>query len=142
MKIRPTWDEYYLQGAEWVSSRSPDLETKHGCIIVDDSHRVVSLGYNGPVSGVDHAEVPTKRPDKYQWMIHAEDNAVSFAKQNLAGCTAYITGFPCVQCTRRMLQAGISRIVCGHRNSSSISIEERETCEKMASLVGVKIEIR
>ena len=88
------WDEYFMTIADDVSLRSPDPHTKHGCVLVDTNNRIVSTGYNGPIKGLDHALVELKRPHKYNWMIHAEDNAVLFAKCNLEGCTAYITGHP------------------------------------------------
>ncbi|MFN7337838.1 MAG: cell division protein DedD, partial [bacterium] len=46
---RPSWDEYFLSIAEMVSRRSPDPNTKHGCVIVDSGKRILSTGYNGPV---------------------------------------------------------------------------------------------
>ena len=49
---RPTWDEYFLAIVEVVSTRSPDPHTKHGCVLVDAGKRVLSTGYNGPVSGL------------------------------------------------------------------------------------------
>ena len=61
---RPSWDAYFLSLAEQVSTRSPDPHTRHGCVIVSDDRRVISTGYNGPVSGLPHDLVPLERPDK------------------------------------------------------------------------------
>lgn len=140
--MRPTWDEYFLALAEAVSTRSPDAHTRHGCVLVDSRNVLISTGYNGPIRGIDHAAVPLTRPEKYPWMIHAEDNALLFAHRDCGGATAYITGFPCASCTRRILQAGIVRIVCGNRASSCVPVAEREVCEAMAVACGVKIEVR
>jgi dCMP deaminase len=134
---RPDWDDYFLAMAEQVSTRSPDPHTKHGCVLVDADRRVVSTGYNGPVSGLSHDLVPMDRPAKYDWMIHAEDNAVAFARGDLRGATAYVTGTPCAACFRRLLQAGVVRIVQGERQAASLTDRERAACRTMASALGV-----
>ena len=123
------WDHYFLQIAEKVSERSPDPNTKHGCVLVDKNNRVLSTGYNGPVQGLPHEIVELERPQKYLWMIHAEDNAVTFSKCDLEGSTAYVTGRPCVQCLRRLVQAGTKRIVYGSREAKCITEEERRVTD-------------
>jgi dCMP deaminase len=129
---RPNWDQYFLDLAEQVSRRSPDPHTKHGCVLVDDGRRVLSTGYNGPLSGISHDLVPSERPDKYDWYIHAEDNAVAFARCDLRGTTAYITGTPCVVCFRRLIQVGVRRIVQGTRQSACLCERELDACRVMA----------
>ena len=136
---RPSWDEYFLTLAEQVSRRSPDPNTKHGCILVDRDNRVISTGYNGPVGGLPNEVVPLTRPEKYDWFIHAEDNAVAFARCDLRGATAYVTGPPCSACFRRLLQVGIRRLVIGDRQSACISDSERKACDLMAQLLNVQI---
>ena len=136
---RPTWDEYFLVLAEQVSLRSPDRHTKHGCVLVDQDHRVISTGYNGPVSGVRNELVPLERPAKYSWFIHAEDNAVAFARCDLRGATAYITGVPCAACFRRLLQVGVRRIVYALRESQCITDQEKHACRRMAGELGVEV---
>ncbi|MFA7237963.1 MAG: deaminase [Phycisphaeraceae bacterium] len=136
---RPDWDHYFLDLAEQISRRSPDPSTKHGCVLVDADRRVVSTGYNGPVGGLPNDMVPLTRPEKYDWFIHAEDNAVAFARCNLNGATAYVTGAPCAACFRRLLQVGIRRIVHAGRESACINEAERAACEKMAEALGVEV---
>lgn len=136
---RPSWDEYFLALAEQVSRRSPDPNTKHGCVLVDQDKRVISTGYNGPVSGLPNEMVPLTRPEKYNWFIHAEDNAVAFARCDLRGATAYVTGPPCAACFRRLLQVGVRRIVYASRQSACITPEETEACRKMAQALKVEI---
>jgi dCMP deaminase len=135
---RPSWDDYFLALAEQVSRRSPDPHTKHGCVIVDGDRRVVSTGYNGPVSGLPHHVVDMDRPGKYEWFIHAEDNAVAFARCDLRGATAYVTGTPCAPCFRRLLQVGIRRIVQGDRQSAMLTDEQRSACRTMADELNVE----
>lgn len=135
---RPTWDEYFLAIAEQVSRRSPDPNTKHGCVLVDQGRRVLSTGYNGPVSGLPHELINFERPAKYDWFIHAEDNAVAFARCDLRGTTAYVTGTPCAACFRRLLQVGVTRIVQGPRESACLTERELEACRQMAGALGVE----
>ena len=135
---RPTWDEDFLAIAEQVSLRSPDPNTRHGCVIVDQGKRVLSTGYNGPVSGLPNDMVPLVRPDKYDWFIHAEDNAVAFARCDLRGATAYVTGTPCAPCFRRLLQVGIRRIVQGTRESACLNEREINACRAMADALRVE----
>jgi dCMP deaminase len=135
---RPSWDEYFLDLAEQVSRRSPDPHTKHGCVLVDANNRLLSTGYNGPVSGLPNDRVPLERPDKYDWFIHAEDNAVAFARCDLRGTTAYVTGTPCAACFRRLLQVGVRRIVQGSRDSACLNDREIAACREMARLLGVE----
>lgn len=134
---RPTWDEYFLAITEDVSRRSPDPNTKHGCVLVDGSRRIVSTGYNGPVSGLPHSLVRFERPDKYDWFVHAEDNAVAFARCDLRGATAYVTGTPCAACFRRLLQVGVRRIVQGPRQSACLTDREMQACHAMAKALQV-----
>lgn len=136
---RPGWDEYFLEIAEQVSRRSPDPNTKHGCVLVDRDNRVISTGYNGPVAGLPNEMVPLTRPEKYDWFIHAEDNAVAFSRCDLRGATAYVTGAPCAACMRRLLQVGVSRIVYGGRSSKCISESEQAACDRMAAALGVEV---
>jgi dCMP deaminase len=136
---RPDWDRYFLDIAELVSRRSPDPSTKHGCVLVDADNRVVSTGYNGPVAGLPNAMVPVTRPQKYDWFIHAEDNAVCFARTDLRGATAYVTGVPCAACFRRLLQVGIRRIVHAGRQSACISEAEQAACQAMAAARDVEV---
>jgi dCMP deaminase len=138
---RPTWDEYFLALAEQVSKRSPDPNTKHGCVLVDPDKRVISTGYNGPVQGLPNDLVPLTRPEKYAWFIHAEDNAVAFARCDLRGATAYVTGMPCSACFRRLLQVGVKRIVHASRASACIAPEETEACMRMARELGVAVDV-
>jgi len=137
---RPAWDRYFLDLAEAVSRRSPDPSTRHGCVLVDADRRVISTGYNGPVATLPNASVPVTRPDKYNWFIHAEDNAVCFARCDLRGATAYVTGQPCAACFRRLLQVGVRRIVHAGRHTHSISDGERDACRAMAEALGVAVE--
>lgn len=138
-KTKPTWDIYFLKMADLISTRSLDPSTKHGCVLVDKNHRVVSTGYNSPIQGILDSEVPLNRPDKYAWFLHSEENAMLFARQDLTGGTAYITGMPCSRCLRGMIQAGIKKIVHGGRGSVCVDETDLKHSLKMAKMKEVEI---
>ena len=138
---RPSWDRYFLNLAEVIATRSPDPNTQHGCVLVDADNRLISTGYNGPVTGLPNDLVPLTRPEKYEWFIHAEDNAVCFARQDLRGATAYVTGMPCAACFRRLLQVGIRRICHGGLTYHSLNDSEVASCMKMADALSVAVDV-
>lgn len=113
-RTRPDWDSFYLAQAFIASSRSIDPNTQHGCIIVSKDNRILSSACNGPLRGVDDDKIPMNRPDKYSFIIHAEENAIIFysgSNKDIEGGTAYVTGRPCHKCLRMLMQKGISRVV-------------------------------
>lgn len=117
---RISWNDYFMTMALWVARRSPDPHTQHGCVIVDNNHRVISMGFNGYPRGSDDINMPKERPEKYLVTIHAEENAILFANTSLDGMTAYITGEPCPNCWARMIQVGIKKFVIGNKSSTMI----------------------
>ena len=124
-KIRPTWDEYFLRIAKLVSTRSHDIHTQHGCVLVKDN-RIIGTGYNGWPEGVDWGEEYLERPIKYQEgiFLHSEINALANRTTVERDFTAYITGEPCINCLVNLGQAGVKRIV--HIDGYSSQIIERE----------------
>ena len=108
---RPTWDEYFLNIAQQVAERSKDPSTKTGCVIVDEKNRPVSFGYNGFIGGCDESKMSLERPMKYHLVIHAEMNAILFAKKDLSNCTLYSLYAPCENCLKHIIQAGVTHIV-------------------------------
>lgn len=107
------WDEYFLNLAFNVAQKSKDPSTKVGAVIVDQDKRVISTGYNGfPRCMKDTEERYANREEKYSRIIHAEMNALIFAKQSVDMCTLYTYPLaPCERCVVHMLQAGIQRFV-------------------------------
>jgi dCMP deaminase len=91
------WDLRFLKAAEEVATWSKDLSTKVGCVIVDpELQRRTGEGFNGfPRFMSDAPELYEDRETKYSRTLHAELNAVLFAKKT-EGCTAYVT---CANCS-------------------------------------------
>ena len=107
------WDIRFLDLAEHVSSWSKDPSTKVGSVIVDENRIVVGMGYNGFPRGVpDNPDNYADREYKYAHIIHAEMNAVLNSNKSVKGCTLYTHGFfPCTDCSKLIIQAGIKRVV-------------------------------
>ena len=109
-KPRPTWDEYFSNFAELASTRSP-YKTKVGCVIVSPDNRIISTGYNGFFAGAVHTHI---HQDGHEVStVHAEANAISYAARcgtSTKDCSIYITHFPCLNCFKLIVSAGIKKI--------------------------------
>ena len=107
---RPSWDEYFKEIVQVTSKRSPCKRLQVGCLLVKDN-RIISQGYNGFLPGCSHKSII--REGHEQATVHAEQNAIcDCAKRGVSsmGCTAYITHYPCLICTRLLLTSGIREI--------------------------------
>ena len=111
---RPSWDEYFMATAVLISTRSPCERLHVGCVIVsggDPKNRLIAAGYNGFLPGTPH--VSRVREGHEQATVHAEQNAIADAARrgsSVAGCTAYVTHFPCINCAKILAAAGIAEI--------------------------------
>lgn len=139
--MRPNWTDYFLGLAKVVSQRSHDVHTQHGCIIVDKNNRILGVGYNGFPRGLDDSVLPTERPYKYQWMIHAEKNALANCVVRPDGATAYVTGQCCNDCVIALWQEGIQKIVMAD-NHGTVLFDESEQIrfDTFIKMSGMKIE--
>ena len=107
---RISWDEYFSKIVVATSERSPCERLHVGCLLVKEN-RIVSQGYNGFLPGCPHESIV--RDNHEQATLHAEQNALmDCAKRGVScdGCTAYITHYPCIICTRLLLAGGIKKI--------------------------------
>jgi len=106
------WDQRFMERAEQIASWSKDPSTHVGAVITQGK-RVVSEGYNGlPQLVEDSPERLNDREVKLALTIHAEINAILFAKQDITGCTIYVWPLPpCAACMSVIIQAGIKRVV-------------------------------
>ena len=109
------WNKRWLDMCHLISTWSKDRSSKFGCVIVDDRQSVVSLGWNGFPRGInDDIESRHERPEKYLWTEHAERNAIYNAAslgRSLRNCTLYVSGVPCADCARSIIQSGIIRVI-------------------------------
>lgn len=114
MTKRIPWDQYFMAQASLLSLRSTCTRLEVGATLVKDK-RIIAGGYNGSVSGDDHCiDHGCYVVDNHCIRtIHAEMNALlQCAKLGVStnGAEIYVTHFPCLQCTKSILQAGITTI--------------------------------
>ncbi|KUO96409.1 competence protein ComE [Ferroacidibacillus organovorans] len=113
--VRKPWDHYFMEVAAMVSTRATCPRRQVGAVLVRD-RRTIASGYNGSVSGDEHCEdVGCNIADDHCIRtIHAESNAIlQCAKFGVSteGATMYVTHFPCLQCTKQIIQSGITRVI-------------------------------
>ncbi len=128
---RASWDEYFMNIAKVVSSRSTCPRKYVGAVIVRD-RTILSTGYNGSIRGLPHCtEVGhMMENDHCVATIHAEANAIIQAAKNgvtIDGGTVYVTASPCWNCFKTIANAGIMRICYGEFYRDKRSLEMAET---------------
>ena len=122
--MRASWDEYFMQIAEIVKTRSTCLRRQVGAIIVKDN-RIITTGYNGSPSGIKHCtdmgycereklNIPSGERHELCMALHAEQNAIIQAANlgiSTKDSTIYVTLQPCTICAKMIINAGILKIV-------------------------------
>lgn len=136
------WDEYFMGLAHLSSYRSKDPNTQVGAAIVDENHRVVSVGYNGFPKGCSDNDFPWAREGgvldtKYAFVVHAELNAILNSKGPVTGCTIYVSLFPCNECAKAIIQAGIKRIV--YESDKYNGVDTNIASKRMLEAAGVEL---
>lgn len=122
--MRPSWDEYFMQIAHLVKTRSTCLRRQVGAVAVSVEHRIIGTGYNGPLPGTPHCDqagclrqqlsIPSGQRQEICRAQHAEANVCNFAARYgvaLGGCTMYVTAQPCSVCLKAMVTSGVTRII-------------------------------
>jgi len=138
--MRPSWVNYFLGLAKVVSQRSHDIHTKHGCVITDQNHRILGVGYNGFPRGLDDENLPTNRPDKYHWIIHSEINALANCVVRPANGIAYVTGQCCNNCIMSLWQEGVSTVYMIDDHGTHLFDEEaKKRFDVFVEMSGIKI---
>lgn len=116
------FDSYFRDITDVVRNKSKDPSTHIGAIIIGPDKQVISTGFNGFPRGIDETDpLRWERPIKYQYVVHAERNAIYNAVRigiALNGLTMHMIGFgpltvPCTECAKAIIQSGIARFV-GH----------------------------
>ena len=99
------------------AKRSKDPSTQVGACIVNDKNKIVGAGYNGLPIGCDDDEFPWEKQGdflntKYPYICHAELNAIlNNIGMDLRGCKIYTALFPCNECSKAIIQAGIKEVI-------------------------------
>ncbi len=138
-----SWDEYFMGVSLLAAQRSKDPNTQVGACIIDDQNRILSPGYNGFPHGCSDDDFPWNRDaslgeTKYQFVVHAELNAILNARgKNLSGAKLYVSLFPCHECAKAIIQAGISEVVyLSDKYSGTVS---DIASKRMLNAAGVKL---
>lgn len=113
-----TWDEYFMGVATLSGMRSKDPHTQVGACIVSEDNKILSMGYNGLPKGCSDDEFPWNRDNKdpyknkYFYTTHSELNAIlNYRGGSLEGSKMYVTLFPCNECAKAIIQAGIRTVI-------------------------------
>lgn len=123
MQARPSWDQYFMDIALLVSSRSTCLRRHVGAVLVFDK-QIIATGYNGVARGLKHCTevgclreqlgIPSGERHEMCRGIHAEQNAIIQAALHgvsTKGATLYCTHQPCILCSKMLINAGIKKVV-------------------------------
>ena len=113
-----SWDDYFTAVAFLSARRSKDPNTQVGCCIVDSNKCIVGIGYNGFPRGCSDEHLPWARVadselhKKYPYVVHAEVNAIlNKGSKDVKGASLYVALFPCCECAKVIIQAGIKEVV-------------------------------
>lgn len=115
---RPSWDDYFMATALLIATRSACGRLHVGCVLVSGNahaNRIVAAGYNGFLPGTPHCS--RVRDGHEQATVHAEQNAIADAARrgvSVAGATAYVSHFPCINCAKILAAAGIRLVKYHH----------------------------
>ena len=149
--MRKSWEEYFMDIAYDVATRSTCLRRQVGAVAVSADNRILGTGYNGAVAGTPHCEetgclrqqlgIPSGERQEICRAQHAEANVCNIAAKygiSLKGSTMYVTAQPCVTCMKAMITSGIVRIVYAgdypDEFSLKIAAEAGIELQKMSSL--------
>ncbi len=137
-----SWDEYFMGIAMLSAMRSKDPNTQVGACIVGEDNRILSLGYNGMPIGCSDQNMPwgsdgDPLATKYPFVCHAELNAILNSKSRmLSGATLYTTLFPCNECAKAIIQAGIRTVV--YAQDKYADTDGVKASKKMFEMTGVQ----
>ena len=113
-----SWDELFLRHVYLIASKTKDMRTKIGAVLVKD-RRIISEGYNGLCRGVnDKVSERFLKGEKQYFLEHAERNAIfscAYFGTSSKGSSCYTNGLPCTDCTRALIQGGVEKIYVHHQ---------------------------
>lgn len=136
------WDEYFMGIALLSTERSKDPSTSVGACIVSEDNKILSVGYNGMPMGCSDDDFPWEREGgnldtKYFFVCHAEMNAIlNYTGTHMKGAKVYTTLFPCNECTKAIIQKGITEII--YRCDKYAASDSVIASKRMFDSAGVK----
>lgn len=133
---RISWTQYFSDLSILVSKRSACERLKVGCVLVKDNH-IIATGYNGFLPGAPHNSIVVDNHE--QATVHAEQNCIAdCAKRGVMteGSTAYITHYPCINCYKILVAAGIKEIcyLSDYKNNPIVEQINKDTNIKLTKI--------
>lgn len=144
-----SWQEYFMGIAFLSAKRSKDPVTQVGaCIVIDD--KIIGIGYNGFPRGNNDDNMPWGKEGeyletKYPYVVHAELNSILNSNKSVKDATIYVTHFPCNECSKAIIQSGISKVVYfsdkhKDKDSTKASVRMLENAGIEVEKIDLKIE--
>ena len=144
--MRQTWDEYFMDLAFSVSTRSTCLRRHVGAVAVNAAHRIIGTGYNGAPANYPHCtpktcirsvmNIPSGESPHLCVAIHAEANIVLQLGEALKGATLYCTTQPCSGCLKLLMGCQIRRVIWAQGYPDELS---RHMMGEYATRIGTSI---
>ncbi|MGZ3839620.1 MAG: deoxycytidylate deaminase [Flavisolibacter sp.] len=138
-----SWDEYFMGVALLSGLRSKDPGTQVGACIVNGQNKIVGAGYNGLPLGCSDEDFPWEKTGnfldtKYPYVCHAELNAIlNNIGMDLTGCRIYTALFPCNECSKAIIQAGIKEVI--YLSDKYEGTEASVASKRMLAMAGLSI---
>jgi len=119
---RPSWDDYAMNLAAVVATRSEDPWLKVGAVLLRPDHSVASVGYNGSAPGAENIDW-YDRDGRRKYVIHAEVNALRYATPHeIEFCVS--TTMPCTACMAQLAAFGVKRVAYRDHLPSTVYNED------------------
>lgn len=136
-----SWDEYFMGIALLSANRSKDPNTQVGACIVSNDNRILSIGYNGAPRGLHDDIMKWDREGdflntKYAYVCHGELNAILNYRGDLTGSKIYVALFPCNECAKAIIQAGIKEVI--YKDDKYADSDNVIASKKMFDICNVK----
>lgn len=137
------WDETFMQMCRVIANRSKDPKTQTGACIVNEKNIILGMGYNGFPRGCKDEDLTWSRDGrlcetKYAYVVHAEMNAILNANAPTGGAKLYCKMFPCNECAKVIIQAGIKEVIYESDDYKSNTDDVKIASHKMLDLAGIK----
>lgn len=138
-----SWDEYFMGVAILSGRRSKDPNTPVGSCIVSEDNKILSMGYNGFPIGCADDKFPWEREaedeldTKYPFVTHSELNAIlNYRGGSLEGAKIYVSLFPCNECAKAIIQAGIRTVI--YESDKYAGTPMNQAAKRMFDAAGVR----
>uniref|UniRef100_A0A674ARN1 Deoxycytidylate deaminase n=1 Tax=Salmo trutta TaxID=8032 RepID=A0A674ARN1_SALTR len=137
------WPDYFMAVAFLSAQRSKDPSSQVGACIVNRENKIVGIGYNGMPNGCDDDLLPwscsanDRLDTKYPYVCHAELNAIMNKNSaDVKGCSMYVALFPCNECAKLIIQAGIKDVI--YLSDKYHDIPEMTASRRLLNLAGIE----